>query len=487
MLKTSAVAGPALTIFPPQRDQQRTICVLGAPRGGTSMVAGILRRLGVFMGSRIDESSNEDLAFLAHDGMRELFQQPERADDKARYLKDVIATIHDRSTNNDVWGWKDPISAFYLQDLLPHLTNPCFIVVTRDPAAIVQRERLEEGLTGHRNLLAYLRLISEVYANIAKLVDQRSRPTLLISYERALRAPHEAGRAIAGFVGFDAPADFDDWVADYVTPDRMNATIEALPRQHPAVARFAGNSAAEILIEESVRVRSEGVIASHVLEFGNITATANKLFQSAAAALNSQDYAAAQNSALAIIHLHSPQFTSLKDGALGAIAEHMFGGGEEMCYPDVVAGAYYLMGISSLLMKSGQRALVNLSVAELMMRRRLDRQLPGSILSGSNYWSSVFHKGMAARALRRLDLVAQVQTALNDAASDTPPAWARNLGRTGLEDAVRRAAALSRKPVRTANGSARTGPPSGLQDTCVSRLAIFCNITTPFDPLMLPT
>ena len=30
---------------------QRTLIVLGAPRGGTSMVAGVLHHLGVYMGS----------------------------------------------------------------------------------------------------------------------------------------------------------------------------------------------------------------------------------------------------------------------------------------------------------------------------------------------------------------------------------------------------------------------------------------------------
>ena len=53
-----------------------TICVLGTPRSGTSMIAGLLRIMGVDMGNHVWSGNNEDLEFLIHNG-RSTLQQKE--------------------------------------------------------------------------------------------------------------------------------------------------------------------------------------------------------------------------------------------------------------------------------------------------------------------------------------------------------------------------------------------------------------------------
>jgi hypothetical protein len=432
----NVVAAPSLTIFPPRREKQRTICVLGAPRGGTSMIAGILRKLGVVMGDDIDEANNEDRSFLAHGGVREIFIEPGRAEEKARYLAHAAELVRGRNAEHDVWGWKDPLAAFYMGDLNPHIRNPVFIFITRDPGAIAQRERIEERVALRRRLLAYINIAADAYTSIAAFVAQRARPTLLVSYERALRAPLALGHAIADFVGVNPSPDYDSWLEEYVSPDRPDASITAQSHGSAAARQFSSTSAVQILMEESLRVRREGFGGGPASDEAGVAG--NKLYTTAVAMLNNGEYREAQDRALAILNMHAQQIPALLDGPIVVLAEELAGGGVEPIYPDLVCGAYYVLGMSSLLLASGQQALIYLTVAEGMMRHRLLQQLPGSVLSEANFWMCLFHKGVAAKAIQRRLVVKEVTRAVSQAASENPPAELTLLGKAGLAEAQKR-------------------------------------------------
>lgn len=168
---------------------RRTFVVLGAPRGGTSLIAGALRLAGVFMGEEIDQANNEDLAFTCHKGdLAALADGPQRAG----YLDAARRTIAARNASHAVWGWKDPLSALYVEELLPALVNPRFILVTRDITAAAMRERIE----GRRSLKKaeepefYLRKTRQsltLYAASLALIERTSAPVLFVSYEKASR------------------------------------------------------------------------------------------------------------------------------------------------------------------------------------------------------------------------------------------------------------------------------------------------------------
>jgi hypothetical protein len=108
-----------------------THIVLGCPRGGTSMIAGLLRLAGVYMGEKINENNNEDLEFIAHKGIRAIFTHPERAEEKTRLLDAYRTLIAKRNRERVLWGWKDPIAIYYLKEVFDGLRNPHFFVLTR--------------------------------------------------------------------------------------------------------------------------------------------------------------------------------------------------------------------------------------------------------------------------------------------------------------------------------------------------------------------
>lgn len=404
------------------------------------MIAGILRKLGLFMGDDIDEANNEDRGFLAHHGLREIFVDPGRAEEKARYLAHSTELVRARNAAHEVWGWKDPLAAFYLPDLNPYLRNPCFILVTRDPGAIAQRERIEEGVTLRRRLLAYLKVTSEAYSIIADFIAQRARPTLLVSYERALRRPISAGDQIARFVGIDPSADYESWLETYILPDRPDASITGELAPFAAVRQFGSTTAVKALMEESLRVRREGLADAPAPGEADLAGVGNKLYRAAATLLNRGEYREAQDRAVAIINLYAMSTPALIDGPIGVLAEELAGGGDEAVYPDLVCGAFYLLGMSNLLLASGQQALIYFTIAERMMKRRLLGKIADSILSEANFWMCVFHKGVAAKAMRRQHIVEEVIQQLSDAAAAEPPAELARLGQSWLAEACKRAA-----------------------------------------------
>jgi hypothetical protein len=144
---------------------KKTVVVLGAPRGGTSMVAATLRKLGVMMGETLD-SQHEDRHFR-----REV------------PLEDMIATVKRRDESYDLWGWKLPNAVYYVERLVPHLRNSHFVAVFRNPYSISRSSAECDNRTYGPRLL-------DVAVNHTKvlvdLIGRLDAPTALASLEAGL-------------------------------------------------------------------------------------------------------------------------------------------------------------------------------------------------------------------------------------------------------------------------------------------------------------
>jgi hypothetical protein len=168
--------------------EQRTVVVLGGYRGGTSMVAGLLRLMGLFMGFRLGQRNNEDLDFQG--------APPER----------IIELAEERGRMFDLWGWKCPGSIYSMDRIAGHLRNPRFIVIFRDVMAIAQNEMARE-IYGFEEAVWRS---ADQQMRLADFVLKSSHPTLAASYERAVRDSDLFVRSLADFVGLDFPGgDFE--------------------------------------------------------------------------------------------------------------------------------------------------------------------------------------------------------------------------------------------------------------------------------------
>lgn len=87
--------------------RERTVVVVGLPRGGTSMVAGVLHRIGIPTGEgRVVEDQDLGGAFDKGD------------DDRFREL------IAAKNVAHDVWGWKRQASHGRLEFVDQSFRNP---------------------------------------------------------------------------------------------------------------------------------------------------------------------------------------------------------------------------------------------------------------------------------------------------------------------------------------------------------------------------
>lgn len=168
---------------------QRTIVVLGAPRGGTSMVAGALHHLGVYMGERLGDATFEDSVLCPATNA-----QDERT---------IASTIASRNADYRIWGWKQAQAfEYYVSDVADKLRNPVYVAVFRDVVAVGNRKRISGRSKMFEGMLATLTR----YRQITEFLRSTSAPILLVSYEKAVADCKAFVDELARFAGVTDPA-----------------------------------------------------------------------------------------------------------------------------------------------------------------------------------------------------------------------------------------------------------------------------------------
>lgn len=146
-----------------------TFVVLGAPRGGTSMVAGALHRLGLFMGHPLAQATYEDAALISAISNRN--------------LEIVRKTITERNNKYPIWGWKQPSNFdYFTENVVSLLRSPVFLVIYRDLLATANRNRIAVGA----DVIASMEATAKLYEKITRFASTTTSPVMLLSYEKAL-------------------------------------------------------------------------------------------------------------------------------------------------------------------------------------------------------------------------------------------------------------------------------------------------------------
>jgi hypothetical protein len=145
---------------------RKTFVVLGAPRGGTSLIAGALHHAGVYMGD-FRTSQYEDPDF-------EL--SPDEAHRAVAQLGEIIRR---RNEEHEFWGWKRPNSIYYIRSVVHLLRQPVFLFVYRGIAEIARssakHDNRDWGVEG------------------PKLIEVAERHTRMVrEFQASLRSPHHA-------------------------------------------------------------------------------------------------------------------------------------------------------------------------------------------------------------------------------------------------------------------------------------------------------
>ena len=151
----------------------RTLIVLGAPRGGTSAIAGALAATGLYMGRGASEPVFESLA---------LANAIEKGDDDtAREL------IRGFDAEHPVWAFKRPGYNNYVSQYHEFFRNPVYLVILRDPVATANRGYISGRLKA--NFTKKLHHVLSIHSRILSFLDDTGAAAVLISYEKLLQSP----------------------------------------------------------------------------------------------------------------------------------------------------------------------------------------------------------------------------------------------------------------------------------------------------------
>lgn len=165
----------------PSDSSSRAVVVVGAARGGTSMVAGSLVQLGIFMGDRAAPPVFEDLRLST------CFEQKDFAGAEA------VAAEYSRK--HELWGWKRPWSIDHLDEVHRVLKAPRYIFIYKDVMSISQRNAISM-LT---DLLPGMEKPLQQYARTLAFLRHRPVHAMLVSYEKAMGDPAHFLKELAGF------------------------------------------------------------------------------------------------------------------------------------------------------------------------------------------------------------------------------------------------------------------------------------------------
>ena len=176
------IPNPCTVVRDNSHPGQGTVLVLGTPRGGTSVVAGICHLLGVSMGADIDRSNVEDRAF------RHALMSRDIAHSAGAYFTEAARRA-------PIVGVKNPTIIDHLRSFYSAIPHPILVVVSRDVYTTAQREECSGA-----NFVSGLReVIRRKYA-ILDFVETVSDPLLVVSYERLLAEPAAAVTALSEFM-----------------------------------------------------------------------------------------------------------------------------------------------------------------------------------------------------------------------------------------------------------------------------------------------
>ena len=200
----------------------KTVIVLGAFRGGTSMIAGAVDALGISMIARskaenpeYDNWEDKEIQDILHHGAYPVqllncgyfpraVSQSQVQSGEYRQAAEIVADFQRKaeskltefrgfvSERNQAgsWGWKYPGTALWLlkTKLLQEVRNPHIITIFRDPVAIWQRETSvglkTQNFQQEKASFRYATVQTEMLVECATTLKC---PQLVVSYERATR------------------------------------------------------------------------------------------------------------------------------------------------------------------------------------------------------------------------------------------------------------------------------------------------------------
>ena len=183
-------------------NKQKTIVVLGSGRGGTSVMAGLLKIIGVDMGNTIHPTkfnprgSFEDEDFVEMN--RKILNRPNKD-----FSGEIQTLIKHKSKGKKLWGWKNPSTILTIDKYLPYLTNPYFVIIIRNPInnALSMVKYSYDNKLDFPQPLTLMEAINRVHQSHQKILEIAKKypqiPKLFVSFENLINDPIKEMQKVA--------------------------------------------------------------------------------------------------------------------------------------------------------------------------------------------------------------------------------------------------------------------------------------------------
>ncbi len=178
--------------------------VLGGARSGTSLIAGTLHHLGVYMGDKATPPVFEDVHLS---GALE-----------SRNLDLVRQTVHNYSEIYSNWGFKRPNAIDYFKLLESELPERRYIFVFRDILATANRNRLSVGL----DIVKGLNRALDDNGTLVRRLQSTSSAWMLCSYDKILRRPEEFVKTVIGYANLQPGDNQVRKALEFIRPDPVD-------------------------------------------------------------------------------------------------------------------------------------------------------------------------------------------------------------------------------------------------------------------------
>ena len=157
-------------------------CLLGMPRGGTTMTAKLIQSMGIHIGDNLPVTA-EDPEFV------EILRETKPDTKKLNQL------VEERFVEHKRWGFKAPYRNHW--ELLHALPSCRFVIVFRDVLAVANRNRISADADLLESMAANLSLQN----SLIKFAGSVKSPVFLFSYEKAVIDPEPIIGALLKFCG----------------------------------------------------------------------------------------------------------------------------------------------------------------------------------------------------------------------------------------------------------------------------------------------
>ncbi|PLY14737.1 MAG: hypothetical protein C0631_09435 [Sedimenticola sp.] len=187
-------------LFPPSQSSEKTLIVVGIARGGTSLAAGALSHLGVFMGEAAHSPVFEDLRLSS------AFENND--------ITAIYSIVSSYNVQHKTWGWKRPSVVNYLSSVHEAVRNPHYICLFKDLFSVANRNRISMESEVLKNME---RSLIE-YSNVVQFLTTNKPPCLMVSYDKALANKKLFIDRICEFAGIEPSSEEYQNAMNFITP-----------------------------------------------------------------------------------------------------------------------------------------------------------------------------------------------------------------------------------------------------------------------------